>query len=124
MPKFLATLVLIFFAIFGMTHLHTGHGQRNGTIVKLAQEGVINTTWEVEIIRGGINAGQGGFGVKPFYATISDPSLLPVLQSAFDKQQEIQLTYDEFFWTPLASECRGQGENCAFVSQVVIKESK
>ena len=98
-----------------------GSGERIGTIVKLSQEGILNKTWEIEIVRGGLNAGQGGFGVKPFYATVPEKyksTLLPQLQDAFNRQIEVKIGYDEYLGTLIASECAGEDEGCAFVRDV------
>lgn len=100
---------------------HTAHGTRNGNIVKLAEEGLFWKTEEVEIIRGGMTTGTGGFGVKPFYATVTNRDDLAKLQKAFEQQKEVVITYDEYFFTPFSSECSGEDEHCAYVSSVEVK---
>lgn len=71
----------------------TQKGEKIGTLVKLAQEGIIFKTNEAELIRGGMNGGNGGFGVKPFFFTIENNDLLPTMQNALDGQKEIKIHY-------------------------------
>jgi hypothetical protein len=122
----LAAVVMILLLLIGLSceacsGKHTSHGVRNGNVVKLANEGWFWKTSEVEIIRGGMNTGSGSFGVKPFYATVTNQNDLNKLQWAFDQQKEVVITYDEYFFTPFSSECDGEDEHCSYVSSVEVK---
>jgi hypothetical protein len=78
------------------------NAQKNGTLVKLAKSGMINKTWEAEIVRGGSYTGGTGVQGAPFDFTISDPALLPKVQDAFDNQREVRITYHQSwpsFWS-------------------------
>lgn len=113
----------ILFGILGVNAccmVHVGSGERNGIVVKLADEGFFKKTHELEIIRGGMNGGSGSFGVKPFYATIPNDRDFQTLQSAYEQQKEVYVTYDEYMLT-FASECNGSEEHCSFVSSVRVK---
>lgn len=69
-----------------------GNGEKIGVIVKLAKTGIFCKTWEAELIRGGLNAGSGVFS-QPFYFTIEDESLVPVIKDALENQKEIKIHY-------------------------------
>lgn len=71
----------------------TGDGEKVGTIIKLSKQGGICKTWEAQMIRGGMNAGSGGFGIAPFDFTIEDERQLQAVQEAFDKQYEVRVHY-------------------------------
>jgi hypothetical protein len=73
----------------------TKNGEKIGTVVKLAKEGIICKTWEGEIIRGGMNNGSGSFGTRPFYFTVESPELLKKIQNALDSQKEIKIKYHQ-----------------------------
>lgn len=97
----------------------TQQGEKIGTVVKIAKEGLWFKTWEVEIIKGGMSNGSGGFGVKPFDATVSNQKILAVLQNAINNQQEVKITYHvEAFTWPTRNESH-EGEN-RFIDSVEI----
>ena len=111
--------ILLAFLLVGCNR-YTGHGEKVGTIIKLSQEGYWYKTWEGEMVRGGMNGGSGAFSTKPLHFTVRDESLLPKLQEAFDKQQEIVLFYDSYsnvIWCTV-SECADDngGGNCKYVT--------
>lgn len=99
---FIAMIFLL--AIVAAPHWQTGKGEKVGTIIKLADEGMFNTTHEMEIVRGGMNGGQGSFSMTPVCITISDDKLLVSAQKAFDEQKEIVVKYNQFLFTPFSSE--------------------
>lgn len=87
--------------------IENGDGEKRGNIVKLAQEGLICTTWEAELIKGGFNGGSGTMGQK-FDFTVSDLSLVDKLQKALDNGKEVKIHYkQEAFVFP----CRGETSN-------------
>jgi hypothetical protein len=93
-----------------------GRGEKVGTIIKLAQEGFWVKTWEGEMIRGGMNSGNGAFSTKPLHFTVMDESLLPKVQAAFDNQKEVIVTYEERLNTfTFTSECN---EGCKFLTSI------
>lgn len=67
-------------------------GEKIGTIVKLAKEGLIIGTWEAELIRGGINNGSGSFGTT-FHFTIENSALVEIASKALNQQQEVIIKY-------------------------------
>jgi hypothetical protein len=95
---------------------HSGPSERTGQIVKIASEGYINRTTEVEIIKGSLNGGSGSFGSK-FDFTISNPDLIPVAQKAFDEGKEISVKYHSNAFCPLSSDTR----DCIFADNIIVK---
>lgn len=78
-----------------------GNGEKNGLVTKLATTGWFCKTHEMEIQRGGFNAGTGANGA-PFEVTIEDPKLYEIAKTAIDKRAEVQITYH----TEINSFCR------------------
>lgn len=76
----------------------TGGGEKNGTVTKLATSGVFCKTNEMEIVRGGLNAGTGVNG-SSFDVTIEDPALLKIARDAIRTGAEVQITYRTEFIT-------------------------
>lgn len=99
-----------------------GTSERVGTIVKVAEEGFWNQTWEIEIVSGGVLAENEGFASEPFYATVRDPDLLPLVQQYFDSQEEVQIQFtDDLLWD---SACNGEREEreerCASLTSIEL----
>lgn len=92
-------LLLLVFCITGCTH-PVAEGQKVGTVIKVAKEGVINGTYEMEVIRGGMSNGSVGFSTTPLHATINDPELLKKAQDALEGQYEVRVWYVTYFFTP------------------------
>lgn len=84
--------------------VNTGRGEKVGTIIKLAQEGVFNKTWEAEIVRGGMNNGTGAFSTTPLHLTITDPDTVAKAQDAFEKQYEVKVKYVSTLMAPWSSQ--------------------
>ena len=72
-----------------------GSGEKLGTIVKLSTHGFFCTTYEAQLIRGGMSNGSGAFGVAPFDFTIEDIRLVEQVKKAVEAQQEVKITYHE-----------------------------
>jgi hypothetical protein len=83
-----------------------GNGEKNGLITKLATTGFFCKTHEMEIQRGGFNAGTGANGA-PFEVTIEDPKLYEIAKQAIDERAEVQITYH----TELNSFCRSDSQD-------------
>jgi hypothetical protein len=100
---------------------NTGHGEKVGTIIKLAEEGYWVKTWEGEMVRGGMNGGSGGFSTTPLHFTVRDLSLLPQVQDAFEKQKEVVVTYDEYsnIVGSFYSECK---DSCKYLTSIRERE--
>lgn len=94
-------------------------GEKIGQIVKLTKSGILCKTYEAQLIRGGFNNGTGVMAA-PFDFTIEDLSLLPKIQEALDKQQEIKITYSE----ELISFCRSDSHSHFLKSVEVINNTK
>ena len=98
--------VLIIALFLGGCGWNSGNGEKVGNVIKIAQEGAWHKTWEVEIIRGGMSNGSGGFSTTPLHLTISDddPVDLAKLEDAFDKQYEVKVRYTTVVFAPWSSQ--------------------
>jgi hypothetical protein len=93
-------------------------GMKVGRIVKLANEGLIFTTCEGELIRGGFVDGSGSMGTS-FRFTVESESLKRICERALEEQIEVRLYYRSYFITWVGrSEC-GQPH---FVTHVEFNE--
>lgn len=92
MKKLGAMLILL--TLFGCgLNGDRGTGEKIGQIVKLSKQGVIVSTWEGQLIRGGMNGGSGSFGTVPFDFTVDDEAMVPKLREYMEKQTEIVIHY-------------------------------
>jgi hypothetical protein len=96
---------------------YSGPSQRSGQIVKIASEGFINRTTEVEIIKGSLGNGSGAFGSR-FDFTINNPGLLLIANKAFEEGKEIIVSYHSNAICPLSSSNR----LCNFADNIVISK--
>lgn len=97
--------LLIALMCFALTACYeTEKGEKVGTIVKVASEGVLFKSNEAELIRGGMNGGSGGFGVTPFHFTIENDELLKKVQYAVTNQKEVRIVYHRELATLFRSE--------------------
>lgn len=81
----------------------TSQGEKIGIIVKCAQEGFFFSTYECEIIRGGMNSASGTLG-QSFHFTVEDKSLIPQFEKALNDQKEVRLYYHKEFISVLRTE--------------------
>ena len=82
-------------------------GEKIGQIVKVAQEGILVSTWEAQLIRGGISGGNGSFGVQPFDFTVPQ-ELVGDVQRAVESQTEVLIRYHKpFIYSLFATESGG-----------------
>jgi hypothetical protein len=72
-------------------------------------------TWEIEIVRGGMNGGSGSFSTTPLHATINDAGLLAKAQDALDKQYEVKVTYTDYFC--YVSSMKSEND-CVFITNI------
>lgn len=72
--------------------IDSGEGKKIGQIVKIGQHGVFCSTYEAEIIRGGLNGGTGVNGLALDFS-IKEKKLYEQLVEVMEKQQEIELSY-------------------------------
>lgn len=93
----------------------TEKGEKIGNIVKLGKQGMLIKTNEAELIRGGLNGGNGSFG-KPFDFTIEDDSKLEILQKSLDNQIPVKVKYHKEF----ASLGRSETVDNSFLDDVEI----
>jgi len=91
----------------------TGSGDKVGSVVKLAKQGVFCKTWEGEIIRGGMANGSGATGTA-FHFTVDNDDLAKKIDHYLNTQQEVKLTYRMEF----ATFCRSDSPSNAFVTAV------
>jgi hypothetical protein len=67
--------------------------EKVGTIVKLHHGGIFCSTYDAELIRGGMNGGSGSFGVTPFDFTIENSSTADSVQRYLEQAPEVRITY-------------------------------
>lgn len=89
MNKFLLVIPVLF-SLQGC--LTTETGEKIGNIVKFGKTGFLCSTYEAELIRGGLNNGNGSFG-KSFEFTVEDKEMVSKINDALDKQQEVKIKY-------------------------------
>lgn len=94
--------------IFGLCFLLsackvTSQGEKVGIIVKCAHEGFFISTYECEIIKGGMSLASGTLGTS-FHFTVEDESLIPQFEKALNEQKEVKLTYHQEWITLLRTE--------------------
>ncbi|TAL08148.1 MAG: hypothetical protein EPO02_13660 [Nitrospirae bacterium] len=93
----------------------TSNGEKVGTIVKFAKEGMFIKTWEGELIRGGLNNGGGSFG-KSFHFTVEDRSMIEKITDALETQKTLKVKYHQE-WTTL---WRTETSDNTFVDSIEI----
>jgi hypothetical protein len=96
---------------FNLSH---GVGSNVGQIVRLENRGFSSKTWEAELIRGGMNAGSGVVGIKPFNFTIESEDLLAKVEQYRRTNTEVNISYRiEGICSPTRSESR-----CTFLTAI------
>lgn len=93
---FFIVLLIAVWCLFGCTKV-VSEGEKVGTVIKVAKQGVVCNTWEGELIRGGMSNGSGGFSTTPLHFTINDNGLLQKTKEALDGQYEVKVRYVEYF---------------------------
>lgn len=89
------SVLLVLFSISGCRcNGRPGDGEKIGQIVKINKQGMINKTWEVELIRGGLSGGNGTIGTAPFDFTVRDDKTAAQLKEYMEKQTEVTIHYD------------------------------
>lgn len=76
--------------VFG-GYLDYSEGTRAGQLVKFSKRGLICKTWEGEIVLGGMKDGV----VNTFSFSVTDKTMIPVLQKAINEQTPITVSYTE-----------------------------
>lgn len=85
---------------------NTATSEKVGTIVKFGKEGAFVSSWEGELIRGGLTSGSGAQG-RAFDFTVEDPALVPILRDAMEKNREVKIHYHrEMFAAPWRTETK------------------
>ncbi len=93
----------------------TERGEKIGNIVKIGKQGLLIKTNEAELIRGGLNNGNGSFG-RPFDFTIEDDQKREVAEKAFDEQKPVRIKYHKELVTLFRTET---GDN-SFLDEIEI----
>ena len=76
-------------------------GEKIGVIIKVNKEGLFCTTWEVQMIRGGMSDGSGGFGVTPFNFTVENDAAAEKVIQYMKNQTEVVVRYRApFIYSP------------------------
>lgn len=76
-----------------MINTSPGTGEKIGQIVKVSKQGMIEKTWEAQLIRGGMTGGSGAFGTVPFDFTIEDEALVKKAEMYMQNQTEVIIKY-------------------------------
>jgi hypothetical protein len=67
-----------------------GTTEKVGQIVKVSKVGILNKTWEAELVRGGFSNG-GGVNGTAYDFTIESDSLAKVAQDFMEAQREVRV---------------------------------
>lgn len=84
---------LSFFTLSGCGFNTPSNGEKIGQIVRVNKEGILNKTWEGQLIRGGFTDGSGTVGTVPFEFTIEDETLANKVQEYMKNQIEVIVEY-------------------------------
>jgi hypothetical protein len=83
--------VILFLLVLGVNV--PSSGSKVGQIVRINREGILNKTWEAQLIRGGFSDGSGIMG-RSFEFTVTEGSgFIPKLEDAMRKQSEVRIQY-------------------------------
>jgi hypothetical protein len=85
----------------------TEEGEKVGNIVKISREGAFVSTWEVTLIRGGMNDGSGAFGASSQYTVENDKLAFKLQQLMGEKKQVTIKFHKEAFWHPWRTDSLG-----------------
>ncbi len=111
-------LLLLCLTLTGCSVSTPASGQKIGRIVKISEEGMFCKTCEGELVRGGFTDGSGSMG-GVFKFTITNNTMREIAYQAFEKQQEVILSYHRGCINSLwSSECPSPH----FVIAIKIKE--
>jgi predicted small secreted protein len=84
-----------------------GDTEKVGQIVKVSKVGLVNKTWEAELVRGGFSNG-GGVNGQAYDFTIESDSLAAVAKSYMESQREVKVrARHEALWSVARSESDG-----------------
>lgn len=110
--------ISLFIALLSLTGCYVntdpGHGKKIGRIVKLSMQGMVYKTWEGELIRGGLNDGNGSFGTS-FHFTVEDEEMAQKAMDAFFNQYEVIIDYRREF---IHSITRSESSDAYFVENI------
>ena len=81
----------------------SGNGEKVGIIVKCSDTGIFIKTHECDLIRGGINNGNGSFG-GIFSFTSENKSDWDILKKSLEEQKEVKITYRQEKIAPFRTE--------------------
>lgn len=85
--------ITISLVLIGCGHgITSGEGKKIGQVIQLGKHGVLCTTYEGKLVRGGFNTGSGVSG-GVFDFTVEGDDLFNRLNTAMEKQQEIEVRY-------------------------------
>ncbi len=99
--------------IFVSGCLETENGEKVGSIIKVSKRGLFWKTWEVTIIKGGINDGSGSFS-GTFDFMVLNENHIDKLKNYMDSRKEIKIKYHRVI---LTMPCRA-GTNGYFLDDV------
>jgi hypothetical protein len=114
MSFYLIPLFILFSCTF---RTDPGEGIKIGRIVKVSRQGLIFKTWEVTLVRGGLNDGSGVIG-SSFEFTIENDSLAKEAVKLMENQSEVMVYYKTEF---ISSIKRSESYSPNFCVEIVKK---
>lgn len=71
-------------------------GTRTGSITKFSNKGIINKSWEGEMVMGGVRGNSnGGVVANVWHFTIQDKSLIPLATKAVEEGIPVSVKYSQ-----------------------------
>lgn len=70
-----------------------GTGSKIGQITRVKKVGILNKTWEAELIRGGFSNGSGTVGTRPFEFTIETDAMAEQCIKYMTNQTEVVIEF-------------------------------
>lgn len=106
-------IVLMMIAAGGCGYgIKSAEGKKIGQVVKLGEYGLLCSTYEGELVRGGLSGGSGVNGTA-FHFTVPSKELYEKLLPIMEAQQEIEVSYTK---ATLTGPCSSEGNSEAFVT--------
>lgn len=111
-------IIFIFLFLSSCTINTPSEGKKIGRIVKIAHEGIFSSTWEGELIRGGLTDGSGSIGTS-FHFTIEDENIFLLAIQYMESQKEVEIYYRCEF---ISSCFRSEMGHPYFVTRIKVME--
>lgn len=103
-----ALIVVVLTGLIGGINLKPTSGAVTGQVVKIAHEGIVSKTYEIELVRGGLTDGSGTMG-RSYSFTVNNDEILKGLTEAMEKKQTVVVHYKgTLFFAPWNSASNGE----------------